>query len=108
MCPGPFIISLQLGTVIGLKPNLKTVSCNLLSTVLKVESGMVVWVQDGFKCVEQDCAADGELWPPSLSREAYLLLGKRLKLKSARMVSTRCVLFSTMVKWNCYTELLLD
>ena len=106
VCPGRFTVSLQLGTVICLKPHLKTISCNLLSPMLKAESGMVVWVQNGFKCVEQDHAADGELWPCSLSREAYLLLGKRLKLKSASMVSTRCVLFSTMVKWNCYIELL--
>ena len=63
-------------------------------------------MQDGFKYVEQDRAADGELWPRSLSREAYLLLGKRLKLESASMVSTRRVLFSTTVKWNCYIELL--
>lgn len=106
VCPGRVTVRLQLGIVICLKPNLKTVSCNSLSPVLKVESVMLVWVQNGFKCVEQDRAADGELWPRSLSREAYLLLGKRLKLKSASMVSTRRVLFSATVKWDCYIELL--
>lgn len=45
---------------------------------------MVVWVQNGFKCVEQDCAADRELWPGSLSREAYLLLGEKTETQKCK------------------------
>lgn len=41
VCPGCVTVRLQLGIVICLKPNLKTISCNLLSPVLKVESVMV-------------------------------------------------------------------
>lgn len=67
---------------------------------------MLVWVQNGFKVLSRIGRADGELWPRSLSREASLLLGKRLKLKSASMVSTRRVLFSATVKWDCSIELL--
>lgn len=52
--------------------------------MLKVESVMVVWVQNGFKCVEQDCAADRELWPGSLSREAYLLLGEKIETQKCK------------------------
>lgn len=42
-------------------------SCNLLTTVLKVKKGMVVWAQNGYKCI--DC------WPsvPWLPESCLLL-----------------------------------
>ena len=80
-------------------------SCNLLNTVLKVKDRMVIWVQNGWKCISSlpswllGAAAHCCSCPESRERGLYCIsqAGKRSKLKIRNAVSTECELKVTVL-----------